>query len=425
MSNAETVIRVENLGKRYRIGRHIEKPKSMGEKVGRAMTAPFKYVRDRLRKPGEDEILWALKEVNFEVKRGEVLGIVGKNGAGKSTLLKLLSRITDPTEGTALIKGRVNSLLEVGTGFHDELTGRENVYLNAALHGLRKTEIDRKFDEIIAFSGIGKFVETPVKRFSSGMRVRLGFAVAAHLEPDLLIVDEVLAVGDADFQHKCILKMEEIKRSGTTILFVSHNMFSVRSLCTRAMLLVDGQKVMDDEAGKVIDEYFLTNAETMGATQTDDGTERKGSGEVRIQSIDVLDHQDNPRPELYYRDPPLFVRMAVETHEAVTDAVITLHVALRDGSPVTYSSNMDRHLNGIELRPGRHEIRVRLDVNLCPGSYTISAQISRPSGRCIDMVERSFDFTILRLAREDEKHFPWEVAHGYVWSQSDWEISPL
>jgi len=235
------VIRVENLGKRYRIG--IDKPpaKTLGGKLRNVVASPFDWLATQMRPPTEEETLWALRDVSFEVNQGEVLGIIGRNGAGKSTLLKILSRITEPSTGYAEIHGRVGALLEVGTGMHPELTGRENIYQNGCILGMRKWEIDKKFDEIVDFSGIERFIDTPVKRYSSGQRVRLGFAIAAHLEPEILIVDEVLAVGDAEFQKRCIGKMQDVAGHGRTVLFVSHNMATMQVLCPNAMLLADGQ----------------------------------------------------------------------------------------------------------------------------------------------------------------------------------------
>lgn len=247
------MIRAVDLAKSYQLGG--EKPtNSLREALSSVLRAPF----ERLRRAAavNDLTFWALDGVSFEVRQGEVLGILGRNGAGKSTLLKVLSRITEPTRGYAELRGRVASLLEVGTGFHAELTGRENVYLNGTILGMRKREIDRKFDEIVAFSEIEKFIDTPVKRYSSGMYVRLAFAVAAHLEPEILIVDEVLAVGDADFQNKCIGKMSDVAHEGRTVLFVSHNMAALQSLCTRALLLDRGRVVMDGDVEPAIKNYL-------------------------------------------------------------------------------------------------------------------------------------------------------------------------
>jgi len=249
-------IRIENLSKRYRINAPQPEGKKRRSGLGAFFGDSINYVLDSIRKPAENEILWALKDINLEIESGEVLGIIGKNGAGKSTLLKILSRITEPTEGRIEIFGRASSLLEVGTGFHPDLTGRENVYINGTMMGMSNKEIDRKFEEIVEFAEVGKFIDTPVKYYSSGMYVRLGFSVAAHLEPDILIVDEVLAVGDIGFQKKCLGKMGDSSRSGRTVLYVSHNMASMKRLCERVIYLVDGRIVEDGNPDYVIDQYI-------------------------------------------------------------------------------------------------------------------------------------------------------------------------
>jgi lipopolysaccharide transport system ATP-binding protein len=251
------------------------------------------YGLKALTRRGEDSSdadisFWALKNVSFEVKRGEVLGIIGHNGAGKSTLLKILSRITQPTRGTADIYGRVSSLLEVGTGFHSELTGRENIFLNAAMLGMRRDEVRRKFDEIVAFSGVEHFIDTPVKRYSSGMYVRLAFAVAAHLEPEILIVDEVLAVGDASFQQKCLGKMEEVSRSGRTVLIVSHNMTVIEGLCERAILLEKGHVSKIGKTHEVVEGY-ADAIRGLAGTEIDARRDREGLGEILLTRIELLD----------------------------------------------------------------------------------------------------------------------------------------
>jgi len=241
---SETVIRVENLSKRYRIGTQ-QQPETFAQQIRHSLSYPWRNFKRlaNLTNFGEEDdesIFWALRDINFEVKKGEVLGIIGHNGAGKSTLLKILSRITEPTSGQVAIKGRVSALLEVGTGFHPELTGKDNIYMNGTILGMTKKEIDAKYDEIVAFSGVEKHIYTPVKFYSSGMKVRLAFSVAAHLEPEILVIDEVLAVGDADFQKKCLGKMESVASQGRTVLFVSHNMAAVEGLCSKALQLQDG-----------------------------------------------------------------------------------------------------------------------------------------------------------------------------------------
>ncbi len=257
------IIKVNSLSKRYRIGAAEKGYKTFREAIVEGFSAPIKnFARLRrlteFKNSNEADVIWALKDVSFEVEEGEVLGIIGKNGAGKSTLLKILSRITEPTSGSVEIHGRVSSLLEVGTGFHPELTGRENIFLNGAILGMRKKEIERKFDEIVAFAEIEKFLDTPVKHYSSGMYVRLAFAVAAHLEPEILLVDEVLAVGDIAFQKKCLGKMEDVAKGGRTVLFISHNMGAIRSLCESAIWLDNGQIAHKGLVGEVVQDYEET-----------------------------------------------------------------------------------------------------------------------------------------------------------------------
>jgi lipopolysaccharide transport system ATP-binding protein len=254
---SDAIIRVESLSKRYRIGER-ERYLALRDTLARSLTTPFRWLQTSTTTSSTrtDGFIWALKDVSFDVADGEVIGIIGRNGAGKSTLLKILSRITEPTEGYAEIHGRVGSLLEVGTGFHPELTGRENIYLNGAILGMKKVEISRKFDEIVAFAEVEKFIDTPVKRYSSGMQVRLAFAVAAHLEPEILLVDEVLAVGDVAFQRKCMRKIGEVSRGGRTVLFVSHNMEAVRKLCSRALLLEQGKIDASGETEHILRRYI-------------------------------------------------------------------------------------------------------------------------------------------------------------------------
>src|SRR5271157_109740 len=251
-----SAITIENLGKRYTIGHRRAAGDGMRHAIEGAMRAPLAWLRSRQQDKLQQVDFWALKDVSFQIKQGEVVGIIGRNGAGKSTLLKILSRITVPTEGRIRIDGRIASLLEVGTGFHQELTGRENIFLNGAILGMTRAEIIRKFDEIVEFSEIEEFLDTPVKRYSSGMYVRLAFAVAAHLEPEILIVDEVLAVGDAAFQKKCLGKMGSFAESGRTVLFVSHNMEAVRTLCQRVVWLKDGRLHKDGKADEIVGDYF-------------------------------------------------------------------------------------------------------------------------------------------------------------------------
>ena len=287
-------IRVKNLSKLYRIG-EMERYKALRDTLANAFSAPVRVIRSAIRgkrsvkkETRADNYIWALKDVSFDVKEGEVVGIIGRNGAGKTTLLKLLCRITEPTEGYGEIHGRVGSLLEVGTGFHPEMTGRENIYLNGAILGMKKREIDRKFAKIVDFSGVEKFIDTPLKRYSSGMQVRLGFSVAAHLEPEILLVDEVLAVGDVEFQKKCLGKMGEVAKAGRTVLFVSHNMLSIQNLCTRGILLESGRISMDGSITDVINKYLDQGAEKTGEVSWASPDTAPGNKRVRLKAVRVV-----------------------------------------------------------------------------------------------------------------------------------------
>ena len=260
---SKPIIQIENVGKAYQLGQASVQHAMLREAILGAIKAPLRRLKELRQSGRSDDLFWALRNVSLEINQGDVLGVIGRNGSGKSTLLKILSRITEPTEGQALLRGRVASLLEVGTGFHPELTGRENVYLNGAILGMSKAEISKKFDEIVAFAEIEKFLDTQVKRYSSGMYVRLAFAVAAHLEPEILIIDEVLAVGDAEFQRKCLGKMSEVTRKdGRTILFVSHNMAAVRALCSKCLLLDKGRVIAFGQSDAVIEQYLTNDATT-------------------------------------------------------------------------------------------------------------------------------------------------------------------
>ena len=291
-----TVIQAEGLGKRYRRGVRVDA--GLRHALERFVRSPWRALRG-----AKPETFWALKDVSLEVREGEVLGLIGRNGAGKTTLLKILSRITRPTKGWAEIRGRVRSLLEVGTGFHPELTGRENAYLSGSILGMPKREIDRKFDEIVAFAEIDKFIDTPVKHYSSGMYMRLAFSVAAHLEPEILLVDEVLAVGDASFQRKCLGKMGDVSRQGRTIVFVSHNMIALKKLCTQAVWLDGGQVVERGEAGAVIDHYLQKNTGMNLESVWEDESTAPRNERVRLQSVRVIPQTENPGEPITVHTP--------------------------------------------------------------------------------------------------------------------------
>jgi len=346
---SDAVIKVEGLSKRYRIGQYVGggayQYRALRDVLTDVMYAPFHRLRARSKQravasnPTADShelsamsyqpsanFIWALKDVSFEVKQGEVVGIIGRNGAVKSTLLKVLSRITEPTKGRAMIKGRLGSLLEVGTGFHPELTGRENVYLSGAILGMTKKEIGRKFNEIVDFSGIEKFIDTPVKRYSSGMLVRLGFAVAAHLEPEILLVDEVLAVGDVVFQKKCLGKMQNVSKEGRTVLFVSHNMVAVQNLCGRAIWLNDGRIVEEGQPDQVVSNYLQTSFSTVKTEQVwDDIATAPGNEKVRLRHACVRPTNGSPLDPITIQTS---IVLEFEYWNLVPDAYLNLSLSL-------------------------------------------------------------------------------------------------
>ena len=372
MSNI--AVRVEHLGKRYRIGTAAERHDSIREALVQAVKAPFRNL-GRVRSLGRfadgdaDDVVWALRDVSFEVKHGEAVGVIGRNGAGKSTLLKILSRITEPSTGRAVVHGRVGSLLEVGTGFHPELTGRENVYLNGSILGMDRAYIDRKFDEIVAFSGVEKYVDTPVKRYSSGMYLRLAFAVAAHLEPEVLIVDEVLAVGDAEFQKKCLGKMGEVAKEGRTVLFVSHHMGAVRALCDSVMLLKSGTSVAFGDPDEIIGQYLAVRGEAdtpellwpelAGAPGTDD---------LRARALRIRDADGRVTSEVA-DDEDLLVEIEYEVLHRIWNAQVGFQVLTADGTIVLESYQGD-HVGDVGMQePGHYHWTCRI-----PGMFLNSGQ---------------------------------------------------
>lgn len=288
---SDAIITAENLGKSYFIGAHRFMAKRLSEVLNEAIQSPIRHFKRLAGVRTQAEQIWALKDVSFSINKGEIVGIIGSNGAGKSTLLKILSRITDPTEGSAIIRGKLGSLLEVGIGFHPDLTGRENIYLNGIILGMSKAEVSRKFDEIIAFAEVEKFIDTPMKHYSSGMYVRLAFAVAAHLEPDILIIDEVLAVGDASFQQKCLGKISDVAKDGRTVLFVSHNMPAVLSLCDRALMLESGKLAADGRTRDVLDKY-LEKVDEIATIPLQNRVDRKGDQSLKIVSCELRNNNN-------------------------------------------------------------------------------------------------------------------------------------
>ena len=360
----DTAISVRNLGKSYRIGEIERKAASVQEYISRIALSPFKYLKMRMSEATEDEILWALKDVSFDVKQGEVVGVIGPNGAGKSTLLKILSMITDPTEGHAELHGRVNSLLEVGTGFHPELTGRENIYLTAAIHGMSRKEVSEKFDEILEFSGVEKFIDTPLKRYSSGMRVRLGFAVAAHLRPEILLIDEVLAVGDVAFQQKCLGRIGDVAEGGRTVLFVSHNMLAVRALCKRTILMDHGKLVADGETEDVVAQYLSTNTVEEGCVSWVNAVEQPGSECCRMLAIRTRNQAGHVTGQ-FQSDEPILVEFEFDSERIDENFAMAFDLSSGDGVTLFRSAHTDMEEESWpRLKVGRNRVQCMIPGDL-------------------------------------------------------------
>ncbi len=387
MSNL--AIKVEGLGKEYRIGAAPERYKTFRDAIIRTATGPFRRARELLRggaygASGLDQTIWALKDVSFEVNHGDVVGIIGRNGAGKSTLLKILSRITEPTTGRIDLYGRVGALLEVGTGFHPELTGRENVYLNAAILGMHRVEIDRKFDEIVAFAEVEKFIDTPVKHYSSGMGLRLGFAVAAHLEPEILIVDEVLAVGDAEFQRKCLNKMQAVSQDGRTILFVSHNMAAIRNICETAVILEKGFITAYGETNTIVDHYLSRTSVTGGwhTIETEhfivDDLAITSHEHPVVQTFDQISIKAVFKPKIDVNDPGIYIGISTNDNHRLTG------VDFKD------------FYTAPQIKAGQTvEMGFLIDsLPLLPGSYQIELHLKDMATHTIDIVPQSLYFDI-------------------------------
>jgi lipopolysaccharide transport system ATP-binding protein len=417
----DLAIRVEGLGKRYRIGVRRQRQDTVRDALADGLRAPLGWLRGNGRgNHSRDDTIWALRDVSFEVKRGQAVGVIGRNGAGKSTLLKILSRITRPTKGYAEIHGRVGSLLEVGTGFHPELTGRENVYLNGAVLGMRKTEIDRRFDEIVAFAEIERFLDTPVKRYSSGMYVRLAFAVAAHLEPEILLVDEVLAVGDAAFQKKCLGKMGDVTTEGRTVLFVSHNMGAIQRLCGRALLIGSGQLQEQGDPGIIVGNYLSdATVSDSGDFDTSNHPARAARYHPVIRRVILSSSDGSPRSQ-FYPDESLQVDLFLEPSSPIKGPRVAATIEDSFGRRImTMASYFENAELPAEIsRPCR--LRCILSpLNLGSGRYLIGASIGTRYGGLLDSID---GVASLDVGWRDNYHNgePYLSVYGPVLTRSTW-----
>jgi lipopolysaccharide transport system ATP-binding protein len=415
-----SIIRVESISKQFIIGHSVdEKYNTLRDAVSGKARKIFSFpskTRNNNAQPAK-EIFYALKDLNFEVEKGTLLGIIGRNGAGKSTLLKVLSRITEPSAGRISIKGRVASLLEVGTGFHPELTGRENIFLNGAILGMNRTEIRRKFDEIVAFAEVEKFLDTPVKYYSSGMYVRLAFAVAAHLEPEILIVDEVLAVGDAQFQKKCIGKMENVsKNEGRTVLFVSHNMGMLKKLCNKAIYLQKGQLAGEGKVQDIITKYL--SVDDNNQMEDSDSVIEQPNSFCSVTAFRITNRLDVRSVEfLFSEEIKIQIDLVVKDH--ITHAVFDIRILNAMGDVVAYVYSKENY----SFSPGNNKISVVINNNLLPGDYIVNFGIHKNSGQTLYYLESAKRITVQPTAVNHAFDYPFEWIPGNIQLDSEWKIS--
>ncbi len=426
---SDSVISVENLSKRYLVGHQgpSERYHSLRDSLvrhGRNFARKtFDMVRGRQIVQGDEvEEFWALKDVSFEVKRGEVLGIIGRNGAGKSTLLKILSRITEPTEGRVTLRGRVASLLEVGTGFHPELTGRENIFLNGAILGMSRAEIRKKFDEIVDFAEVEKFLDTPVKRYSSGMYVRLAFAVAAHLEPEILVVDEVLAVGDAEFQKKCLGKMEDVSKGGRTVLFVSHNTGMLSKICKTGILMKSGRLQQQGEIHNLIEDYLAAPIDRQANRFT--STQLNTGSAVFIREAETINEDNESKMEFSHETPVhLNIRCDLNCSDAEALESIRLSVALIDrlGRKV-FTTQTPIPLDCL----GRETFLAKVSIPsgvLTPSSYQFIINANIPPSTILHRIEGVCEFRVSDAGTEFAMFKGGDF--GCVFVKCDWQVAPI
>ena len=427
----KTVLKLENVSKQYRLGQigtgTLSHDLNRWWANLRGKDDPYALVgieNDRS-KASNDNYVWALKDINIDVKQGDILGVIGKNGAGKSTLLKLLSQVTKPSTGSIKVKGRIASLLEVGTGFHPELTGKENIFLNGAILGMTKREIQSKLEEIVDFAGVAKYLDTPTKRYSSGMTVRLGFAIAAHLEPEILLVDEVLAVGDAEFQRKAIGKMQDVsKQGGRTVLFVSHNMSSIRTLCEKVVMLNNGTVHKIGEPAEVISEYLSVNrGESKDVTlEIPDHLSTYSNGEAKFVRIELLNSLNSLTRKLFFCEN-FTLRIKLKVFRNLENVVANIFILNAYGEKiVTYSSG--KNFQSMAIEEGLKHIELGCNESLIPGEYSFCLGLSyHNTGSAIDYIESVYSFEVLKDSRDGTFDYPWVTRNGIVYSDQIIKIS--
>jgi homopolymeric O-antigen transport system ATP-binding protein len=417
-------IRINRLGKLYRLGTSQQRYRTLRDGLVAAIGNPVRRLRElkylkRVPSATNDiDLIWALKDVSLEIKEGEVVGVIGRNGAGKSTLLKVLSHITEPTEGRAELHGRVGSLLEVGAGFHPELSGRENIYLNGAILGMRRAEIDRKFDEIVSFAEIEKFLDTPIKRYSSGMYVRLAFAVAAHLESEILLVDEVLAVGDIDFQRRCLGKMGDVARSGRTVLFVSHNMGAISRLCERTFWIDAGRLKLNGKTSEVVSRYVTSGSTVTGQCVWKEGFANPGVSELVVWAVRILNGDGRIASMLSVCDP-FWVEISYSVLKRLTFCRVGVIFSSFQGTKVfeVYDTDDERYAGPRE--PGSYTSKCRIPGNLLnPGRFILSVNAGIPDVRNLAFIEHVLFFEV-----EDTGTLMYGKRVGVIRPDLQWEVA--
>jgi lipopolysaccharide transport system ATP-binding protein len=421
---SEIVIRVEGLGKKYHIGKQYVKYSTFRQFIVDGINKPIHRMRNLLQgNPSGaaelEETIWALKDVSFEVKKGEVIGIIGRNGAGKSTLLKILTRITEPTEGYADMLGRVGSLLEVGTGFHPELTGRENIFLNGAILGMNRLEIKRKFDEIVTFAEVEKFIDTPVKHYSSGMYLRLAFSVAAHFEPEVLLVDEVLAVGDAAFQKKCMGKMESVSKEGRTILFVSHSMGAITKLCRSTIWLEGGFLKLSGPSSEIVSSYLMEGIKGDAVWSNQDFLDHELEAQLRSARLLTLENENS---NTFNYDKEFKFEISYDVFRSIRDLSIAFHLYDSHGNFIFEAIDTDKpEWRGIFREPGRYQVTCKIPSHLLkPGRYLISIVSYIPWVKVIENKEKVMCFNISEVG-----YIFRPQRYGIIAPQLEWNVSHI